>query len=183
MRMRLLLCLLGGLLVAPYGAHAFCGDGIVDGAEQCDTAGPSASCDYDCTFVSCGDGVPNPFAGEQCDTAGASSYCNANCTVARCGDGITNGQAGEACDAGGVSTAACDADCSVPVCGDGVLNLAAGEQCDDGNVFPNDGCSPTCQYTACQAQAPAFPWWAAISAAVLLMGTAAGMRWRRDSTT
>jgi len=32
----------------------------------------------------------------------------------------------------------------VAVCGDGVLNVPEGEQCDDGNLFPGDGCGPTC---------------------------------------
>jgi cysteine-rich repeat protein len=118
MRTRLWLSLLVCLLLAPYGARAYCGDGAVDGAEQCDTAGPSTTCDYDCTFVQCGDGVVNPFAGEQCD---------------------------------------------------------------DGNQNPNDGCAPTCQYSACIQQAPAFPGWAAIAGASLLTATAAVMLRRRTA--
>lgn len=175
------LVLLGFLLVTPLGARAFCGDGVTDGGEQCDTAGPSASCDFDCTLPSCGDGVPNTAAGEQCDTAGASSYCDANCSIASCGDGTVNNAAGEACDDGGTS-ATCDVDCTFPVCGDGLPNPSAGEQCDDGNQSPDDGCTPQCVCSACQPQAPAFPGWAAmVAAAMLLAGTAFAMRWRSAS--
>ena len=40
-------------------------------------------------------------------------------------------------------------DCTVAACGDGVTNTAAGEACDDGNTNDLDGCTSTCQLTAC----------------------------------
>lgn len=52
---------------ASTGTGSFCGDGNVDPGEECDTAGASATCDADCTFPVCGDGVWNPLAGEECD--------------------------------------------------------------------------------------------------------------------
>lgn len=56
-----------------------CGDGIVHGAEACDSHGiATASCDVDCTLPDCGDGVLNPFAGEACEPPGAG-YCSATC--------------------------------------------------------------------------------------------------------
>lgn len=47
----------------------FCGDGKVQAPETCDPgdAGETATCDSDCTAVSCGDGVTNFAAGEECD--------------------------------------------------------------------------------------------------------------------
>jgi hypothetical protein len=60
-----------------------CGDGIVEGAEDCDPppgAEDSATCDDDCTTPMCGDG------------------CDNNCTATACGNGIVT--AGETCDDG-----------------------------------------------------------------------------------
>ena len=60
---------------------AYCGNGTVDAGEACDSAGNSASCDYDCTVAVCGDGVVNPAAGEQCEDGnlangdGCNNFC------------------------------------------------------------------------------------------------------------
>ncbi|WP_428261385.1 DUF4215 domain-containing protein [Haliangium sp.] len=91
-----------------------CPNGIVDSIneEQCDTNGNSATCDVDCTFPDCGDGLLN----RQARTAGPQ------------GDQL------EVCDSAGVDNAFCDSDCTAPECGDGHVNPQAGlgEQCDDG---------------------------------------------------
>jgi MYXO-CTERM domain-containing protein len=60
-----------------------CGDGIVDAGEQCDAMGESASCDDDCTFPVCGDGVLNMSAGEACDDNNTLSGdgCSATCSI------------------------------------------------------------------------------------------------------
>ncbi len=108
-----------------------CGDGFVEGLEDCDDSGPSATCDADCTPAMCGDGVFNPSAAEQCDDGGETAACDADCTVVSCGDGLVNASAGEQCDDGGESSD-CNADCTLAACGDGVHNATAGEQCDDG---------------------------------------------------
>lgn len=55
-----------------------CGDGTIGGAEECDDAGESATCDIDCTGVSCGDGYTNITAGEECDGGGG---CDPDCTL------------------------------------------------------------------------------------------------------
>ena len=57
--------------------HLECGNGTIEGAEQCDTSGESATCDDDCTDVSCGDSNINQAAGEQCDPPGAA--CSDTC--------------------------------------------------------------------------------------------------------
>ncbi len=126
-----------------------CGDGIVrpnSGAEACDDGGESASCDEDCTAVSCGDSVVNGTAGEECDDGGESATCDDDCTAADCGDGAINATAGEACDDGGES-ATCDDDCTAVECGDGAINEAAGETCDDGGESAT--CDDDCTAAAC----------------------------------
>ncbi len=119
-----------------------CGDGIVEGSEECDDAGESEDCNADCTQAICGDGVVNESATEECDDQRESSRCNADCTVASCGDGQTNVSAGEECDDGGES-ARCNVDCTTAVCGDGLINASAGEDCDDmgESALCDDDCS------------------------------------------
>ncbi len=107
-----------------------CGNGVIDGKEECDDGGESAACDVDCTAVECGDGTVNMTAGETCDDSGESETCDADCTAAECGDMTVNATAGEACDDGG-RTVTCNADCTMAGCGDGVVNMTAGETCDD----------------------------------------------------
>ena len=55
-----------------------CGDGIQTGAEACDDAGESATCDVDCTLAICGDNVVNMTAGEECDDGTDSATGNSN---------------------------------------------------------------------------------------------------------
>jgi len=61
----------------------FCGDGIIDGGEDCDDGGVTATCDDDCTFAECGDGNVNEAAGEQCDDGNNMNGdgCEADCTL------------------------------------------------------------------------------------------------------
>jgi len=59
-----------------------CGNSSVEGIETCDDGGESATCDVDCTAVSCGDGTTNTSAGETCDDGvnnGNPGSCNATC--------------------------------------------------------------------------------------------------------
>ncbi len=120
-----------------------CGNGIVEGDEECDEAVETATCDDDCTFADCGDEVVNEAAGEICDEGGEGFACDADCTLPLCGDGITNESHNEVCDDEGES-ASCDDDCSLVSCGDQNENVAALETCDDGNNISDDGCSSTC---------------------------------------
>jgi len=59
----------------------FCGDGMVNGSEECDTGGESATCNANCTTSRCGDGIPNAMAGEQCDDGNhiPGDGCSATC--------------------------------------------------------------------------------------------------------
>lgn len=102
----------------PDAAAALCGDGLVQGNEQCDNGQPgvnTATCDRDCTLSACGDALVNFPAGEQCDTGGASVSCDLDCTAVVCGDGLVNPVAGEQCDDGNASDGdACRNDCTLP---------------------------------------------------------------------
>jgi cysteine-rich repeat protein len=92
-----------GLLLFPLSAYAaICGDGIVDGVEECDTYGtpmgsPSTcpagwTCNMNCQCVSppvipaCGDGIIN--GAEQCDVAstiaGKGCLSGQSCTNCKC---------------------------------------------------------------------------------------------------
>jgi len=85
---------------------SFCGDGVVDPGEACDTAGESATCNLDCTVALCGDSKINQSAGETCDDGGESATCDIDCTAATCGDATINVSAGEVCD--GNCPSSCD---------------------------------------------------------------------------
>lgn len=56
-----------------------CGDGKVEGTEDCDDGKETAACDVNCTGVECGDGDLNKTAGEECEPGGKScddgSFC------------------------------------------------------------------------------------------------------------
>ncbi len=123
-----------------------CGNGRLDPGEECDDGGESATCNTNCTFSRCGDGIWNTTAGESCDDGGPSDFCNADCTIVGCGDGVLNTARGEQCDDGGES-ATCNADCTFAVCGDGKLNETAGEECDD-RVESAD-CNADCTIAMC----------------------------------
>jgi cysteine-rich repeat protein len=130
------------------GHEAVCGDGVVEGDEQCDDANEVADdgCAPGCALPQCGDGLLS--AGEACDDANLSDddACTHLCAVPSCGDGIVS--PGEQCDDGNVDPLdACD-DCVVARCGDGVLQGKV-EACDDGNLDPHDGCSAICRVNSC----------------------------------
>jgi cysteine-rich repeat protein len=123
--------------------NGVCGNGAVEGDEECDESVETATCDDDCTFVDCGDENVNQTAGEACDEGGESFSCDSDCTLPVCGDGLINASTNEVCDPGG-ETPTCDNNCTLVSCGDGTQNLAALETCDDGNNVSDDGCSGTC---------------------------------------
>lgn len=128
-----------------------CGNGIVEGSEECDDAGESAVCDADCTTAICGDNTLNISAGEECDTGGDSLDCDEDCTFSVCGDGYVNLVSFEQCDNGANNSDtlpdACRTTCEFPDCGDGVID--SGERCDDGNTQSGDGCSADCMPEYC----------------------------------
>ena len=59
----------------------FCGDGEVNGDEQCDAPGQSFTCEVSCRHATCGDGDPNYLAGENCDDGNTDEddACIDNC--------------------------------------------------------------------------------------------------------
>lgn len=90
-----------------------CGNGVLDGDEQCDD-GNAAS----------GDGCSDSCQLE-CALAGTKSVeCGASSAPATCCDGLV-------CNA--------NRQCVTNVCGNGVVET--GEQCDDGNTVSDDGCT------------------------------------------
>ena len=122
-----------------------CGNGATEGNEACDDAGPSATCDADCSAVACGDFVVNALAGEECDEGGADTMtCTSSCTIPVCGDGVVEGL--EECDDGGVDTETCTAGCTIPVCGDGVVEGL--EECDEGGA-DTETCTSSCTIPVC----------------------------------
>jgi len=121
-----------------------CGDGIVQGTEQCDDGNVvnGDGCSSTCTIQ----------PGYTC--VGTPSVCTTTC-----GDGVKAGA--ETCDDGNtVNGDGCSSTCStelgfncvgspstcVTVCGDGIK--VGAETCDDGNVANGDGCSSTCSTEA-----------------------------------
>lgn len=109
-----------------------CGDGVVDGDEQCDD-GPAGSvrCRPDCVLRDCGDGVVEPP--EQCEP-GMDPECHADCRLNVCGDELEAGA--EQCDDGNESNNdACTNACLDNVCGDGFRHDGV-EPCDGNDIPP-----------------------------------------------
>ncbi len=130
-----------------------CGNGVVEGDEECDEGGvDTKNCDSDCTSPHCGDGHVNQVAGERCDDGNQSNTdaCpdgeNGSCQPAVCGDGfVWSGH--EQCDDGNsANDDDCTTECVLPSCGDGVVNL--GEEC-DGEGMDTDQCDADCSLPLC----------------------------------
>lgn len=146
---------------------AYCGDGELSAAEECDPAAPPEAlaqvqrcgdsglpyCLLDCTIrcTACGNGILEHTSQgrEECDDGNrlAGDGCSPACKLARCGDGAADPGAFEACDDGAENSwapaARCRPNCEPGRCGDGVVD--PGEVCDDGNDAPADHCSNDCQ--------------------------------------
>ncbi|MBK6917292.1 MAG: hypothetical protein IPH07_07825 [Deltaproteobacteria bacterium] len=92
-----------------------CGNGMLDGDEQCDNGADNS------------DTVPDA--------------CRTDCRTAHCADGVIDPSLGEECDDGNLNSNmpdACRVTCVLPTCGDGVKDV--GEPCDDGNEMWGDTC-------------------------------------------
>ncbi len=91
------------------GVTAECGDGIVEGAEECDAGGlPSGDCDADCTAVECGDGVVNLLAGEVCEPGDEFENANCDACVVACEPGFADCDAAVGCEMALNSFANCE---------------------------------------------------------------------------
>ena len=136
----------GGGAPAPAPAPFVCGDGVVNGVDECDdgNADNDDACSNACRLPICGDG--HQAGAEQCDDGNFNDddNCSVRCTLPVCGDGQAQG--GEQCDDGNfLNNDGCSAVCIVEipaVCGNAVREGL--EQCDDGNAFDRDGCSAIC---------------------------------------
>lgn len=144
-----------------YGQPSFCsscGNGEVDGFEECDD-GPANSdtapdaCRRDCTWPRCGDGVADTGYGEACDDGASNSdfapdTCRRGCSLPRCGDDVHDPAYGEECDLGAANSdeagSECSTRCLLPACGDGVLNR--GEMCEPS---PSADCNTECRPNHC----------------------------------
>ncbi len=144
-----------------YPADPVCGDGDVEGDEECDDGNDidTDACLNSCLVARCGDGSVHAGV-EDCDDGNSSDgdACKNDCKANVCGDAIVNVGV-EDCDDGNSSDSdACRNNCENAACGDGVTCLAAGcssgpngsfEDCDDGNVASGDGCSSECGIEFC----------------------------------
>jgi cysteine-rich repeat protein len=118
------ICSLPGSIDGGQGASGFCGDGVIQGAEECDDGADNSDAHY--------------------------GGCSAHCRYIICGDGIVSN--GEECDLGSKRNTAlygdgCTVNCKLPhYCGDGIVDSEYGEQCDLGksNNTGGSGCMPTC---------------------------------------
>jgi len=95
---------------------ALCGDGLVEGDEECDD----------------GNTIDGDGCSAACETEGGPET--------DCGDGVDNDADGlvDCAD----SDCASDPTCA-PVCGNGLVE--GGEECDDGNTIDGDGCTAACE--------------------------------------
>lgn len=73
----------------PDAAIDTCGSGTLVAPEQCDDGAESVSCDADCTFAVCGDGLLNTSAGESCDDGAAPASCGVACQPQTCRAGCS----------------------------------------------------------------------------------------------
>lgn len=140
----------------------YCGDGIVNGAEQCDDGVDTISfqgcdgCNRDCRVTTfCTDGTAcGPL--ETCDDGNFDNAdgCNSSCQLEFCGDGVIQDTIGEACDDGNqIDCDGCDSNCTFSnVCSNGIACSLFGEACDDGVgfcIFGYDELRPCIQQSDC----------------------------------
>ncbi len=90
-----------------------CGNGVLDGSEECDDGGTvdGDGCQSTCRLPACGDGIVDPD--EECDDGNTDpgDDCQMDCRYPVCGDGIQD--EGEACDDGNTESGdGCVSDCS-----------------------------------------------------------------------
>jgi fibro-slime domain-containing protein len=132
-------------------AGGSCGDGILEGNEQCDDGVPPAEKTGPNAIDTGCNALCQVEANWNCQTPGQPCQY-----VGVCGNGVLTSN--KQCDDGNaVSGDGCSSTCKLepgwvcrvpgkpcsPLCGDGLV--VGNEQCDDGNTVSGDGCSPTCK--------------------------------------
>ncbi len=142
-----------------YGQPSFCstcGNGEIDGLEQCDDGDRNSdtapdACRRDCTYPICGDGVTD--SSEECDDGDANSNwvpdaCRTDCELPRCGDDVHDPGYDEECDLGDENSddagSRCTTLCAFPACGDGAVQF--GEMCEPA-LDPD--CTDACRPNVC----------------------------------
>lgn len=134
--------------IVPTPPVPFCGNGTVEGAEECDdgNADNTDACTIACFSARCGDTIVQTT--EECDDGNSTNTdaCTNACTNPRCGDGFVQNE--EECDDGnGVNDDRCSNSCRKAYCGDQIRQ--GGEECDDGNTDYRDSCAVACQNARC----------------------------------
>ena len=143
---------------APSTPTAQCGNGKVEGPEQCDEGTQNGIGDSTCTTTCtkrivdrsttptnavCGNAVVEKD--EECDSGDnnsdiLSNACRTNCVKPTCGDFVIDQN--EKCDSGDANSDfysdTCRYDCTLPTCGDGVVD--SDEECDS-----SWSCLPNCR--------------------------------------
>jgi len=130
---------------------AVCGNGMVEGGEECDdgNADNTDDCLDSCVTASCGDGFV--LAGsEECDDGNADNTdaCLDSCVNAACGDTFVQAGVEECDDANADNTDACTDLCMNAKCGDTFVQADV-EECDDGNDSDLDECTNACKAPTC----------------------------------
>ncbi|HEV8321373.1 MAG TPA: pre-peptidase C-terminal domain-containing protein [Myxococcota bacterium] len=124
---------------------SFCGNGIVEPTEECDSGDANDdtlpdACRTNCTSPFCGDNIID--SDEQCEPP-FSAGCGDTCQLQTCGNGVVEGS--EPCDDGPDNSDlvpdACRTDCSEARCGDGVVDTGHGEECEPAT---DPGCTFNC---------------------------------------
>ena len=168
-------CGANGLCKQGACALPVCGDGVVEGMEQCDFGagnGPNTGCEATCSFSCgkmpdtcpdantcngaevCGSVIVNGGMGQACLAGQPAPSCSpcagglckgGACGASTCGDGCLDAASGEQCEPPGSAT--CDAMCKTVVLAVCGNAVREGmEQCDDGNTQNLDGCDAACAF-------------------------------------
>ena len=128
-----------------------CGDGKIEGMEQCDLGtanGSGMGCDSSCAFDCMADADCNKMANPCIGTATCVSATVQGQMVKQCMAGTPLAQ-GASC---GTNLFCVSMNCVAPSCGDGVVE--APEECDNGGANgPGTGCESTCKFS-CLATDP-----------------------------
>jgi len=132
------------------GETSVCGDGDVEGGEECDP-GPyqASSCNQDCTLSKCGDGKENPKS-EDCDDGNTQNGdgCSSTCKIEEESGSTSSGEeSGDSSSGDSEDLTSGDVPEPDPICGNGLLEMW--EQCDDGNAIDTDICLSTCKWASC----------------------------------